>query len=154
MKWIQLDKNNLPKDGSYIARMDIPGRMDNPGYNKIRIMNGQCHEHFLDMVTHYAVDEGIDGCDTKKYNEDHPLLVLRASKRLGLSDDQKIAIVKYVAQRSIDNASAAGDETKYQYAWQCPGCGASNVVKCDDEKGIEYNKEGHVCAYCGHHPKL
>lgn len=56
MKWIRFDINNLPIDGSYIGKMNIPGRIDNPQYTKLVILNGQCHWDYAVYVTHYAID--------------------------------------------------------------------------------------------------
>lgn len=58
--WIPFDKNNMPPDGSYIARIIICGRVDNPGYNKLRVLNGYCPDEIASITTHYAIDPGID----------------------------------------------------------------------------------------------
>lgn len=60
IKWIEYNKDNPPLDGSYIARLDIPERKDNPGYNKMRIVKGECIEHYAHLITHYAEDTQID----------------------------------------------------------------------------------------------
>lgn len=58
--WIPFDRNSMPPDGSYIARINISGRVDNPGYNKLRVLNGYCPDEIAAITTHYAIDPGID----------------------------------------------------------------------------------------------
>lgn len=57
--WINFDPGNLPPDGSYMARREIPGRADNPHYGKLTVLNRHIPAEAAMYITHYAIDPGI-----------------------------------------------------------------------------------------------
>lgn len=65
--WHSFDQDNMPSDGDYIARLVVPGRVDNPQYVKMVIRSGACLNLDASLVTHYV--EPPDTNDSRAYRK-------------------------------------------------------------------------------------
>lgn len=65
IQWRKFNPQNLPPDGTYISRLWLAHRPDNPHYGKLTIRNGQCVNCDPSLITHYAEDDGEIG-ETEK----------------------------------------------------------------------------------------
>lgn len=60
MMWLAFNPEKPLPDGDYIARLIVPGRVDNPQYTKLKICGGVPNIVDVTLITHYMIPPALD----------------------------------------------------------------------------------------------